>query len=64
MMQPIKNERFEIIAWVHIDPDGRKDLRDAQYRIIGYYDPSVDRTYDGSLRWIGDGDLLMTLVPR
>ena len=64
MMQPIKNERFEIIAWVRTDPDGRKDLLDARYQIIGQYDPKLDRTYDGQLRWIGDGDLLMTLVLR
>lgn len=64
MMRPIKNERFEIIAWVREDQDGRKALLDSHYRIIGYYDPRLDRTTDGQLRYVGNGDLLMTLVPR
>lgn len=41
---------------------GRRVLYDRNYRVLGYYYPAADKTYDRDMRPIGRGDLLAGLL--
>ncbi len=58
----LKNDRFMIIGYVDIAPNGDKTLRDSRFVILGYYRKSTNVTMDSHFRIVGRGDILTSLL--
>ena len=58
----LKDNRFRIIGYVDIAPNGDKTLRDDQFRILGYYKAKQDVTQDARFMTVGRGDVLTSLL--
>ena len=59
---PLKDNRFRIIGYVDIAPNGDKTLRDSHFKILGYYKKQADVTKDARFMIVGRGDLLTSLL--
>jgi hypothetical protein len=62
MNQPLRDSSQRIIGYIETKPDGSQIGRDAFQRIKGYYDPNANATKDASLRIVGYGNLLASLI--
>lgn len=58
----LKDNRFMIIGYVDIAPNGDKTLRDPRFMILGYYKKNRDVTMDSHFRIVGRGDILTSLL--
>lgn len=60
--QTIKDKNFRIIGYIETMADGKKKALDANFRILGFYDPRKNVTQDKSFRTIAQGDTLAALI--
>ncbi len=60
----IRDQRNFIIGYIEDTSDGGQRALDLGYRILGYYDPTGDRTRDTNLRLVGTGNQLTGLIER
>lgn len=58
----LKDNRFRIIGYVDIAPNGDKTLRNEKFQIIGYYKAKQDVTQDAKFTTVGRGDILTLLL--
>jgi len=59
---PLKDNRFRIIGYVDIAPNGDKILRNEKFQILGYYKKERDVTQDSRFMTVGRGDILTSLL--
>ena len=59
---PLKDNRFRIIGYIDIAPNGDKTLRDERFMILGYYNTKQDVTRDARFMIVGSGDILTSLL--
>ncbi len=64
MRQELKDARGRLIATIEDRGDGRQVIIDARGRLLGEYDPANNSTTDGSGHYVGEGNLLGTLIGR
>lgn len=60
----IRDQRNFIIGYIEDTSDGGQRALDLGHRILGYYDPTGDRTRDTNLRIVGTGNQLTGLIER
>ncbi len=60
----IRDQRNFITGYIEDTSDGGQRALDLGYRILGYYDPTGDRTRDTNLRIVGTCNQLMGLIER
>ena len=58
----LKDNRFRIIGYVDIAPNGDKTLRNEKLQILGYYKAKLDITQDARFMTVGRGDILNSLL--
>ncbi len=59
----LRNSKSQLIAMIQIDSNGIKRLRDTKGTLLGWYDPSIDKTISARTgNWVGLGDTLLTLL--
>ena len=58
----LKNDRFQIIGYVDLSPNGDKVLRNEKFQILGYYKKQQNVTKDAQFRIVGRGDILTSLL--
>ena len=58
----LKDNRFRIIGYVDIAPNGDKTLRNEKFQILGYYKAKQDITQDARFMTVGRGDILTSLL--
>ena len=61
-MKLIKNQSGKTIARLMETSNYRHDITDASGRMLGYYNPKLDKTFDRSGALVGNGDQRMILV--
>ena len=62
-MQEIRDPEGRLLGTIRNDA-GQLVARDANYRMLGFYDPRTDKTKDPRYRVIGMGNLLATLIAQ
>lgn len=60
----LRNKRKKITGYIETDYKGRKILRDKERHIIGYYYPKINKTLDTFHNDVGEGDVLISMVPK
>lgn len=58
----LKNERFQIIGYVEVAPNGDKTLKNERFQILGYYKKGQNVTKDAHFRIVAYGDVLTSLL--
>ncbi len=61
-VQTLRDARGRMIGEVVTGAAGIQTLRDRSGVRLGEYDPAVDVTYDAGGRWLGEGNLLASLL--
>lgn len=61
-VQTLKDNRSNIIGYIHTDSSGKQTIKDARSNIKGYYDPQTNKTKDARSNIVGTGNLLTTLL--
>ncbi len=59
----LRDKKRKIIGYLETDYKKRKTLRDKNKHIIGYYYPLINMTKDELHNDIGEGDVILTLLP-
>ena len=60
----IRDQRGFIRGYIEDTSDGGQRALDLGYRILGYYDPTGDRTKDTGFRIVGICNQLVGLIER
>lgn len=63
VMEEIRDSDGKLLGTIRNDA-GQLVARDANYGMLGFYDPRTDQTKDPCYRVIGMGNLLATLIKR
>lgn len=61
-MQRLYDSNMQLVGYLAADATGRMSVLDSDYRVLGYYYPGKDKTYDKDMRLIGKGNLLTSLL--
>ena len=61
-MQKLYDSNMKLVGYMSESETGRISAYDSDYRILGYYYPETDKTYDKNMRLIGKGNLLAGLL--
>ena len=61
-MRKLYDADMKVVGFLQEGEGGRRTLYDGNYRVLGYYYPASDKTYDADMRPVGRGELLMTLL--
>ena len=61
-MQKLYDSNMKLVSYLSVGAAGRVSVLDSDYRPLGYYYPSSDKTYDKDMRLIGKGNLLTSLL--
>lgn len=62
-MQRLYDANMQLLGYVQSGARGtRQTAYDSDFRVLGYYYPISDKTYDKDLRLIGKGNLLVSLL--
>ena len=56
-MQKLYDSNMQLIGYSATGASGKITVYDSDYRILGYYNPQSDKTYDRDRKLIGKGDL-------
>lgn len=59
---PIKDIAGKIWGWVQIEDDGSKKATDHTGKIVGYYKPFNNATYDNKGKIVAYGDVVGSLI--
>lgn len=60
--QELKDSNNRLIGTIKTLSGGRLEIRDANYRLKGIYDPKTNETRNSSNSLVGTGNLLTTLL--
>ncbi len=63
-MQRLYDSDMKLIGYLSEGASGRVSVLDSDYKVLGYYHPSSDKTYDKDMNLIGTGNLLVALLGR
>ena len=58
----LKDDRFRILGYIDIAPNGDKTLKNDRFQSLGYYQAKQDVTKDARFRIVGRGDILTSLL--
>ncbi len=61
-MQRFYDSNMQLLGYFLQGPQGRVRALDADYRVVGYYYPSSDKTYDKDMNLLGRGNQLASLL--
>ena len=61
-MQRLYDANARLIGYLSAGAAGRMSVLDSDYRVLGYYYPQRDKTYDKDMRLVGKGNLLASLL--
>ena len=61
-MQRLYNSNTQLVGYLSSDAAGRMSVLDSDYRVLGYYYPDKNKTYDNNMRLVGKGNLLTSLL--
>ncbi|MHB8249592.1 MAG: hypothetical protein ACYDCX_12015 [Acidithiobacillus sp.] len=64
MNNVIKDNSGAVIGYVETLPGGKQIAKNKDFVVKGYYDPKTEITTDASLKPIGKGNLLSSLIFR
>ena len=56
-MQKLYDSNMQLIGYSKAVTDGRINFYDSEYKLLGYYVPSSDKTYDSNRKLVGKGNL-------
>ncbi len=56
-MQKLYDSNMQLIGYSKAGTDGRINVYDSDYKLLGYYVPSSDKTYDSNRKLVGKGNL-------
>lgn len=60
--QLFKVYQSRLLGNIDTAANGKQTAHDTQVRIVGYYDPRMDKTIDAQARIIGADNLLASLI--
>ena len=61
-MQRLYDSNMQLVGYLSAGAAGRLSVLDSDYRVLGYYYPGRDKTYDKDMRLVGKGNLLTSLL--
>ena len=61
-MQRLYDSNMQLVGYLAAGAAGRLSVLDSDYRVLGYYYPGRDKTYDMDMRLVGKGNLLTSLL--
>lgn len=61
---PLKDLYGRPLGWIEEDYEGNRQIKNSHLRIVGFYNKQRNRTTDFYGRYVGEGDLLTTLLNR
>ena len=56
-MQKLYDSDMCLIGYSKVGADGRINVYNSDYKLLGYYVPSSDKTYDSNRKLVGKGNL-------
>ncbi len=60
--QTIKDKHFLTLGYIETAIDGRERALDANYRLLGFYDPNRDVTLDAYANTVAEGNALKSII--
>lgn len=61
-MQKLYDSNMRLAGYLAAGAAGRLSVYDSDFRVLGYYYPASDKTYDKNMRLIGKGNLLTAFL--
>lgn len=61
-MQKLYNSDMQLIGYTSTGATGKITVYDSDYRMLGYYNPESDKTYDKDRRLVGKGNLITNFL--
>lgn len=63
-MQRLYDSDMRLIGYLSEGAAGRVSVLDSDYKVLGYYYPSADKTYTKDMALVGRGNQLAALLER
>lgn len=63
-MQRLYDSDMQLIGYLSEGAAGRVSVLDSDYKVLGYYYPSADKTYTKDMALVGRGNQLAALLER
>ena len=63
-MQRLYDSDMQLIGYLSEGAAGRVSVLDSDYKVLGYYYPSADKTYTKDMPLVGRGNQLAALLER
>ena len=63
-MQRLYDSDMQLIGYLSEGAAGRVSVLDSDYKVLGYYYPSADKTYTKDMALVGRGNQLTALLER
>ena len=60
--QTLRDRNQHVIGYIDVKFSGRQCLRDSNNHVLGYYEPGRNQTLDSNYHFIGNGNILTTLL--
>ena len=61
-MQRLYDSNMQLIGYTSTGATGKITVYDSDYRMLGYYNPKSDKTYDKDRRLVGKGNMITNLL--
>ena len=61
-MQKLYDSDMQLIGYTPTGVTGKITVYDSDYRMLGYYNPESDKTYDKDRRLVGKGNLITNFL--
>ena len=61
-MQKLYDSDMQLIGYTSTGATGKITVYDSNYRMLGYYNPESDKTYDKDRRLVGKGNLITNFL--
>lgn len=61
-MQKLYDSNMRLAGYLAAGASGKSAVYDSDFRVLGYYYPDSDKTYDKNMRLIGRGNLLTAFL--
>jgi hypothetical protein len=58
----LKDSHFRTIGFIDTDANGKQTPKNAQFTMVGYYDPRTNWTVDSNFRLVSCGNTLSSLI--